>query len=441
LATENLLRKGLAKVADEYHEMWRELGMDVEKHDAFLSALPGAFGEVFLQQPNRPAGMAYFDNLLREAHSRRVKEILEEKKAGHPVVGTFCVYAPEELVLAAGGVSVGLCGGAQFTVPAGEQVLTRNLCPLIKSLVGFKLERICPFFQAVDFLIGETTCDGKKKTWEILNEYVPTLVMELPQRKEAVDGALWESEVRRIKDEVERRSGVTLDAERIARGIESANARRADLERLYHTRRADPAPISGRDALLITQLAFFDDPERFTRELNSLCDELEVRVAKGEGAAPRGAPRILVSGTPMALPFWKLHHLVETAGAVIVAEETCTGTRYFAGMVAEDGRTVDEQLRNIAQRFTKVNCACFTPNSERLTDVLRLARETKADGVIYFSLQFCQPFALEGRRVEKALEGEGIPVLRLESDYSAEDSGQLKTRIEAFLEMIAGQKA
>ncbi|GFN22856.1 3-hydroxyacyl-ACP dehydratase [Thermanaeromonas sp. C210] len=420
---------------EAYRQMWQELGMDLERHDLFLGVLPEAFGTVYLSQSNRPQGMGYFDNLLMEAHGGRIQEILERKKEGAPVVGTFCVFVPEELIFAVGGVSVGLCGGAQFTVPAGERILPRNLCPLIKSLVGFKLERICPYFQTVDFLIGETTCDGKKKTWEILNEYVPTYVMELPQRKEEADLALWEGEIWRLKEEIERRSGRTVDKDKLAAGIKVANSRREALKRLYKARQADPVPISGKDALLISQLAFFDEPERFAARLKELCEELEGRVARGEGVAPKGAPRIVVAGTPMPIPYWKLHHVVESAGAVIVAEETCTGTRYFAGHV-EEGGTLEDQVKALARRVLDINCACFTPNTGRVEDIITLAREWRADGVIYYTLQFCQTYALEARRVERALKEEGIPVLTLESDYSEEDTGQIKTRVEAFLEML-----
>jgi benzoyl-CoA reductase/2-hydroxyglutaryl-CoA dehydratase subunit BcrC/BadD/HgdB len=427
----------LIPLSDACREMWRDLGLDLERHDAFLAALPEAFSEVFLQQDNRPAGMAYFDNLLGEAHGRRVEEILAHKRAGRLVAGTFCVFVPEELIFAVDGVSVGLCAGTQFTVPAGEQILPRNLCPLIKSLVGFKLERICPYFQVVDFLVGETTCDGKKKTWEILNDYVPTYVMELPQRKEAADLALWEGEIYRFKEEIERRSGQKIDSEKLNVAIKKANARRAALQRLYQARQADPAPISGKDALLISQLAFFDDPERFTAQVNALCEELEERIARGEGVTSKGAPRLLVTGTPMPLPYWKLHHLVEKSGAVIIGEETCTGSRYFAGMVPEDGETLSQQVKNLARRLLGINCACFTPNTSRVEDILRLAREGKADGVIYYSLQFCQTYALEARQVEKALREAGLPVLCLESDFSEKDAAQLQTRIEAFLEMVA----
>lgn len=138
----------------------------------------------------------------------------------------------------------------------------------------------------------------------------------------------------------------------------------------------------------------------------------------------------------MAIPNWKLHHLVESAGAVVVCEESCTGTRFFSDLVSENGKTVEEQLKNISDRYLQIHCACFTPNEDRLYDIVRLAKEYQADGVIHYNLQFCHTYANEAVTVEKTLQEAGIPLLRLETDYSDEDSGQLRTRIDAFLEML-----
>jgi benzoyl-CoA reductase/2-hydroxyglutaryl-CoA dehydratase subunit BcrC/BadD/HgdB len=195
-------------------------------------------------------------------------------------------------------------------------------------------------------------------------------------------------------------------------------------------------PISGKDALLATQVSFYDDPGRFTQQVNALAEELEGRIARGEGVFPAGAPRILISGSPMAIPNWKLHHLVESAGAAVVCEESCTGTRAFSESVPETGGTVEEQMDKIANRYMQINCACFTPNEGRVDDIIRLAREYKADGVIHYNLQFCHTYANEAVNVERALSKAGIPLLRIETDYSDEDAGQLRTRIDAFLEMI-----
>lgn len=169
--------------------------------------------------------------------------------------------------------------------------------------------------------------------------------------------------------------------------------------------------------------------------VNKLCDELDKRVAEGVNVA-EGKKRILITGTPMAIPNWKMHNLVETSGGVVVCEETCTGTRYFENQVDESGKTVDEMIQHIADRYMGINCACFTPNTGRFDDVVRLAKEYKADGVIDVNLMFCQTYDIEGRSLEERCKAEGIPFLGLETDYTDNDAQQLKTRIGAFIEML-----
>lgn len=417
-------------------QMWAELGMDLEKHDDFLAPLPAVYQELFLNRPDRPAGMGYFDAVVGDVHGIRVRELVEHRRQGGKVVASFCVFVPDEITLACGGVSIGLCAGAQYPVPAAEKILPRALCPLIKSSLGFKLERICPYFQVADLVVGETTCDGKKKAWEILNEYIPVHVMELPQKKGEADFRLWRHEVEEYLRRMEEMSGKKVTAADLKEAAAVMNRKRRALKRLYRARQADPAPISGLDAMLIVQLSFFDDPVRFSEKVEELCEELEKRITNGKGVAPQGTPRILIAGTPMPLPHWKLHALIEKAGGVVVCEESCTGTRYFEQEVDASGETREEVLDGIARRAMGINCACFTPNEERVEDILRLVREYWADGVIYYNLQFCQPYSVEFYRVEKTLAKEGIPVLHLESDFSDEDTEQLRTRIEAFLELI-----
>lgn len=420
----------------DWRKMWEDLGIDLEKHDEFLAPVPAIYGELYLKQNNRPKGMDFFDFVVGDIHGIRVKELVDHKEKGGKVVSSFCVFVPDEITIAADAVSVGLCAGAQFPVPTGEKVLPRNLCPLIKASVGFKIDRICPYFQVSDFVVGETTCDGKKKAWEILDEYIPTYVMELPQRKDKADKELWLAEIQRFKDKMEKETGNEITAGKLADAIKLINQKRAALQRLYNARKADPSPISGKDALLISELAFFDDPNRFIEKVSSLCDELEERIARGEGVTPKGAPRILITGSPQPIPSWKIHAVIEGSGGIVVCEETCTGTRYFENSVREDGTTMKEQLEAIAERGLGINCACFTPNDARVEDVIRLAKEFKADGVVYYNLQFCQPYSIEYRKVEKALQEAGIPVIKIESDFSDEDMGQLQTRVQAFLEMI-----
>jgi benzoyl-CoA reductase/2-hydroxyglutaryl-CoA dehydratase subunit BcrC/BadD/HgdB len=417
-------------------KMWTELNIDLKSHDMLLSALGPIFQDVYLSQKNRPAGMGFYDFVVGDIHGIRVKELQEHARKGGKVVATYCIFVPEELVWAAGAIPVGLCAGTQFSIPTAESVLPRNTCALIKSSFGFKLGRVCPYVQASHLIVGETTCDGKKKMFEILNQYQPVYVMEVPNKKTERSRQLWRGEVLAFKEVIEKLTGNLITAEKLGQAIELVNQRRLALQRLYNLRKSRPAPISGKDALLATQVSFYDDAQRDTQMLNALCDELDKRVTSGQGVAPARAPRILVSGSPMAIPNWKLHHIIESAGAVVVCEESCTGTRLFSDLVKNTPNNLDDQLQAIADRYLNIHCACFTPNDERPDDVVRLAREYHADGVVHYNLQFCHTYANEAVKMQSRLEEANIPLLRVETDYSDEDTGQLKTRVEAFLEMI-----
>lgn len=423
-------------VVPDYHQMWADLGLDLPSHDALLGAVGQIFGDAYLTQDNRPEGMGYLNFVMSEVHGLRVKELDDFRKSGGKVVGTFCLYVPEEIVRAAGAWCVGLCAGAEFAYDQVEQVMPRNTCALIKSFMGFKLGKVCPYIESADLVIGETTCDGKKKAYELLSELHNVHVMELPQMKREKDLAMWRSEIAELVAKVEELTGKQITAESLRASIKEVNDKRRALQRIAATRAADPSPISGKDALLATQVAFYDDVPRFTTSMNALADELEQRVADGFGVAPKGTKRVLITGTPMALPNWKLHDIIEKAGAVVVGEEMCTGSRYYQDLVSEDAATLDEMLDDIAAKYLDINCACFTPNKGRLDDIVRMAKDLGADGVVDYSLQFCGLYEMESNTVDETVREAGFPVLKITTDYSMEDIGQLQTRVEAFLEML-----
>ncbi len=424
----------------DYNPMWESLDMDIEKHSQLCEALPAMFCDVFMEQKDRPEKMDYFYFVVAEIHGIRPKELIEHQKNGGKVLGTFCVYVPDEVVFAADAIATGLCGGSQFWVPGGEKVLPANTCPLIKASVGARLDRTCPFFRIADMYVGETTCDGKKKAWEILGEDVEMYVMDLPQMKRDKDIDAWEKEIKLFLAKVENLTGNKVTAEKLGESIRLINRKRQALSRLYDLRKNENLPISGKDALLISQIAFYDDPKRFTDKVNELCDELDRRVAEGKSVFEKGTKRILLTGTPLAIPNWKLHHIIETSRGAVVAEEMCTGVRYFENQVDETAATVEGGIRALAERYMKINCACFTPNTGRIDDILRLAKEYKADGVIDVNLNFCNLYDTEGFMVERALKEAGIPFLGIETDYSDQDELQLRTRIGAFIEMLENKK-
>ncbi len=421
----------------DHKEMWEKLNLDIPAHDGLLEVLGKFYGDIYMSQEGRLKGMEYMDFVLSEVHGLRIQELRDAQAAGRKVIGTFCVFVPEELTLAADAIQVGLCAGAEVGSEKAEELVPRGTCALIKSFIGFKLSRLCPYIESCDLIVGETTCDGKKKAYEAFEAHAPMYVMEVPQTKSKSARALWRAEIVRYMQRIEQLTGVKITPERLRAAIKTVNDRRRVLQRLNALRAADPAPISGRDALLINQISFYDDPQRFTAKIGELCDELEARVAKGEGVAPAGTPRVLLSGCPMAVPNWKLPFVVESSGAVIVGEESCIGTRNTRDLVDESGQTMDELLDALAERYMQIDCACFTPNDERMQNVTELAAAQKADGVIHYALMFCQPYAHEAMKLDRILAARGVPMLSLETDYSMEDMEQLKTRVEAFVEMVS----
>ncbi|MEA5059951.1 MAG: double-cubane-cluster-containing anaerobic reductase, partial [Candidatus Pelethousia sp.] len=339
-------------------------------------------------------------------------------------------------IIAAGGIATGMCGGSQFWVSGGEKVLPANTCPLIKASVGARLDRTCPFFRIADMYVGETTCDGKKKAWEILKQEVPVHVMDVPQMKREKDIRKWKDEIGAFANKVAEFTGNAITSEKLGEAIHFINERRKAMARVYNCRKSECLPISGRDVLLMTQIAFFDDPVRCAQMCNRLADELEQRIKDGVSVVPKGTKRILVTGTPLAVPNWKLHNIIETSGAAVVCEEMCTGTRYFENLVDESKTTLDEQFMALSERYMKTNCACFTPNTGRIEDILRMVKDYKVDGVIDCSLKFCCLYDTEKYAVSRALKEAGVPVLALETDYTDTDAEQLRTRIGAFVEML-----
>lgn len=424
-------------MAEDRRQMWSDLGMDVSSHDNLCAALPTLYGGVFGHLKNRPKGMGFWEMVAADIHGIRPAELVEARKKGQKVFGTFCVYVPDEVVVAANGIVTGLCGGSQFWVPDGEKVIPKGVCPLIKASLGAYYGKTCPFYRLTDLFVGETTCDGKKKAYEIMGQDAPLYIVDLPQMKRSEDIEKLAHEYKKFAEKVEEVTGNKITVENLNEAIKTINEKRKAIARVYNARKcATNFPIAGCDALLMIQISFFDDPKRCAEMCNKLADELEERNKENNTVFDKGTKRIMITGTPLAVPNWKLHNIVETVGGAVVCEEMCTGTRYFENLVNENNKTLDDCYMALAERYMKNNCACFTPNKGRIDDIIRLAKEYNVDGIIDSNLKFCTTYDIESVTVDKALKDAGLKVLKLETDYEDADTEQLKTRIEAFLEMI-----
>ncbi|RXJ88218.1 double-cubane-cluster-containing anaerobic reductase [Arcobacter sp. CECT 8985] len=424
----------------EHKDLLEKIGVDVPRHAKMMEMGFESYKNQFMSQKNRPEAMKYFDWFMSEMQGQRIAEINKLRENKKPAIGAFCIFVPEELIVGAGGACFGLCGGSPATIADAETELPRNICPLIKSAHGFKLQKTCAYTQSSDFIYGETTCEAKKKTWEILGKHHPVKVMNIPHMKREKDLKLWKEELFEFKEHLEEITEEKLSLEKMKEGVKIVNEKRKALQRLDRLRSMNPdiIPISGKDGLFITQMGFLDDPVRYTQKVNELCDELEKRVQEKVSVFEKYTPRLMVLGTPFAPPNWKLHTAVETSGGAIVNEESCIGHRYYKDNVdLDDVQDEDTLMQKLLDKYSAVDCACFTPNAPRIDKVLQMYKDRKLDGVIYYTLSFCHTYNVEAHLVTQALENEGIPCLVIESDYSPEDAGQIKTRVEAFLESIS----
>jgi len=359
-----------------------------------------------------------------------VIRLKEWKEQGGKVVGYYCTYFPQELVIAAGGVPVCLCGTREEPISAAEEVLPRNLCPLIKSSYGFAVTDKCPFFNFSDLIVGETTCDGKKKMFEYMSELKPVHVMQLPHMKESESSfELWVQEMRRLQARLEKELGGEILEEELWRAIDLVNRETAAAKGVCDLNQQEPPSLSGLDLLTVNwSRGFNNNKEETIRMLDELREALI-----GGGSVAAGKPRVLITGCPIGLGSEKVVTLVEEAGGTVVAFENCTGYKTLPLMT---DTSYDDPIVALAHKYLQIPCSCMSPNEGRMKLLQAMVSDFNADAVIDLTWQACHTYNIESRAVAKMLKDAGVPFLHLESDYSTSDLARLGVRIQALLEMV-----
>lgn len=357
------------------------------------------------------------------------------KEQGVPVVGAFCTYLPKELPRAMGAAVVGLCSVSDETIPDAEKDLPRNLCPLIKSSYGFAKTDKCPFFYFSDLVVGETTCDGKKKMYELLNELKRTYILHLPQgRDRAYEREGWYEECRLLKEELENFYGITITDDDLRAAVRRRNRLRAAQLEMFALQANQPAAMSGVD-LMSTMFAgtFSFDIEAYTQQLEQKVVKLREAYDASERPVAADAKRILITGCPVGGVINKIGRTIESNGGVVVCMDDCSGERTAAMMIDPEAPDI---LRAIADRYLDINCSVMTPNDGRMENTLAMCEKYHVDGVVESVLQACHTFNVESARMQETVEGAGIPYMKIETDYSNGDMGQIETRIAAFIETL-----
>jgi len=357
-----------------------------------------------------------------------------EHKQGRPIVGIMCEYTPRELIMAAGGIPVCLCGGSAETIPAAEKHLPANLCPLIKSTYGYHVLGSNPFLEMADLVVAETTCDGKKKMFEVMGERRPMYVLELPQKPADPDAFNhWFSEVRKLKTALEASFGVTVTNDALREAIAVMNRERALRRRLAGLMKPERPPLTGRE-LLTLRSSISGIPADFAQYEAAL-----ESLAQRQGPPERAQQvRVLMTGVPMPHGAERVLEIVENTGGLVVCMENCSGIKPVLEDVDADA---PDPVRAIAEKYFHLPCSVMTKNEARLDLLRQLAGEYRAECVAELVWQACLTYDVESYRVRRLVEDElGLPYLRIEADYSLSDQARIQVRVQALLETAAGRR-
>lgn len=370
-----------------------------------------------------------------EARKKAFMSLKELKRNGRRIVGVFCTYTPYELIDAADATAVALCGIGEENIPAVEKQLPKNLCPLIKASYGGAITDRCPFFYFSDMVLAETTCDGKKKMYELMGKLKHTHVMQLPPGRYGA-GALdfWKREIEALREDLERFYGITITDDQLCEAIKLRNRERKAILDFYEIGKLKPSPISGYEInTVMTSNDYAFDIEKKISTLEKRTAELKDLYEEEYRGEP-SRPRILITGCPTHGVIDKVIKRIEQLGADVVGFENCCGPREKKDPIDE----TKDPITAIAEKYLRVNCSVMSPNPDRLLALGEQIDDYRVDGVVEVLLVACHTFAIESDSVKQFVTGEkGIPYLAITTDYSTADQGQIDTRLGAFIELLA----
>ncbi|MDK9710136.1 double-cubane-cluster-containing anaerobic reductase [Acidaminobacter sp.] len=379
--------------------------------------------------------MQEFNAVYQDEIEERVYiEGIEAKKSGSKIVGVYCAFTPHELIAAADAIPVSLCAGSEKPIPFAEKHLPRNLCPLVKSSYGYAINGECPYFNSTDFLIADSTCDGKKKMFELMSKVKPLFLMMLPQNYIYENSKkYWLQEIYQIRDSLEALTGNKITDGSLSNQIKLYNRYRQTVRDIFELNLNGSPKLSGSEINAIMGSAGFEiHLESRIKEMN---EAKQMVLARSQTEKWRHAfsqkPRILLTGCPTTNK--KVIEAIEAAGGVVCAMESCGGLKTAGDLVDENGNPWEA----LAEHYIQVACPCMSPNPRRLEILSNLVEDYQVEGVLELVWQGCHTYNVESHQIKKHVqERHQMPYLLIETDYSESDNGQIRLRVEAFLELI-----
>ncbi len=359
--------------------------------------------------------------------------IAEFKEKGRRVFGWLCTYIPEELIHAAGALPIRVTGYSQEKeLEDGTAFLYGNTCSFSRSCLQMAIDKKLDF---LDGLIGGSTCDGARRLYDQWTMFlgVPfSHMVTVPRKYNEGACALYCGQIAQLKERLEEYLNVTITDSALEKSIELYNRSRTLMRGLYELRKLQSPPVSGADVMEIANASYRMPKETFNDYMEILLAQLEHTSKKYEGRA-----RIMLAGSIMTNP--EFVRSIEEVEAVVVIDELCTTTRYWSDPVVLDGSR--SPLEALGWRYiNNYPCARMVPCDERFDRIIDSIRNYRVDGVISQTIRYCVPYAHDLPLLTERLQAEGIPSLSLDLEYGSSGSGQIRTRVQAFIEMLEARK-
>jgi bzd-type benzoyl-CoA reductase N subunit len=350
-------------------------------------------------------------------------------RGGKPVVGWFCSYTPQELLTAAGLYPYRLVPEPSSTITAADVYLGSSFCPYVRSCLA---EALDGRYQFLGGLIVVNSCDAMRRLYDAWRHYIGSnfvFLLDLPRVNSELSVEYYRECLVKLAGELEARYQVKLSADRIDSAVTAYNRMRSLLREIFYQNREKGMPLSAVELQKIVRASTVLPVETF----NELGGQLVDMVGKCKVNLPKG-PRLLISGSIMDNPD-ALIEMAEQCGAKVVCDDFCTGTRLFWQFVEPDNDSMTTLSRYYLNRTP---CPRMHDAQKRFEHISRLIKDFHVDGVILYTLKFCDPFLFDIPVLRSRLKEWGIPSLSLECDYTPGTLGQMRTRIQAFVEMLGG---
>jgi benzoyl-CoA reductase/2-hydroxyglutaryl-CoA dehydratase subunit BcrC/BadD/HgdB len=343
-------------------------------------------------------------------------------------IGCLCSFTPEEIVMAAGLFPLRLSGQGEVTTAADAYIYS-NLCPYVKSILALGINGKD---EDLDGLVFVRSCDGMRRMYDVWRSYVGTrftYMLEVPKNRDEAAVEYYASQLRKFASALEQEFGVKITTTSLNHAVKTANQVRRLMQDIYQVQRNIPLPLPGSQVFQLGLEGMKTEKESFIAKLKKYYGKAKSQIKqRGE----KSKVRVLISGNVVDRP--ELFYLIEAAGAEVAAADLCTAMRYFDHLVEENS---DDPYLALAQRYLgKLRCARMTGLAEHLVELKELIKTYAVDGVVYTSVKFCDQHLADAPYFAEKVRDEGVPVLFLENDYTWGNIGQLKTRVEAFIEML-----